>query len=171
MATQIIPGPVLPNWILVESRSVTAADTTTQNFTGLDGDAAVLYLARFTFVHAGAGSVYYTLEPNGLTSNQFSTRHYGSGATDAAAATTDLRLVGTSASSQIRGQCLIWATTGVKRSVLVESMQSSATVVNIEHIGGTWTDTTTNITSLRFTASVANGIGIDSKIELYEQGV
>jgi len=65
---------------------------------------------------------------------------------------------------------LIHAKSGYLRTAITQAMAGSGTTINdISTIGGVWTNTADNITSLVITADTAYGLGIGTSIELWKR--
>jgi hypothetical protein len=158
---------------LVEHKSLTASaqDVT---FSGLDGDTDGIYVLKANIKNANAGTAIYSIQPNGVTTNQLT-------------ATQIVTPTGTSQSTQAYWYFMGGLTTAkvgmatveiqarkVQNSVaLTRHMQARACHLsggvfwNIS-IAGEWNESSTNITNLVVHSDVSNGNGDGSEYWLYK---
>jgi len=155
---------------LIETKRISAA-TTSVTFSGLDGDTDEAYYLTFRIKFVGGIGKRLDWRPNGLTTNQASDRHYhADNNTHTRESYTSLVMTysGGTADVLATGSMLIEAKTGLGRSYTVQAMHSESGITHGMDVGGLWNETTTNLTSIDFVSSVANGIGADSVISLYK---
>lgn len=158
---------------LIENKEFGSA-ATTYTFSTLNGDTDYQYYIQYRIVKGAAGAMTITVRPNGLTTNQRSRWSYvGSAGTGTGTDTNGLAIAfngsgSTGASEVDAGVAWIQAQTGANRSGEASVTEATGTEVFRIMVGWTWhTATSTNITSLDITSSLANGIGAGSFVRLY----
>lgn len=153
---------------LIERIDVTA-NTTTVTFSGLNGDVDKLYKCIYTYIANGGGSHEVQVRPNGITANQ-STRQIDLGSSYITAVTNRFNMANGGDGVNMSGIFHLWAhklgpgATPIKRDFLANWTIATQAFITT----GQWNDTSTNITSLEITDSVASGIGIGSNFALYK---
>lgn len=153
----------------------TGGKVTSLTISGLDGDTAEEYILRIKIIGGSLTSGYYLLRPNADNGANYG-EQYLVGYSDTKEAgrytnNTGIYLCGftTAQNSVTISDILLYAKSGYVRTGIVKTCNSVATTT-INHIwqsGESWNNTADNITSLVITASVANGLGVGSVIELY----
>ncbi|MDP2607307.1 MAG: hypothetical protein Q8S00_32620 [Deltaproteobacteria bacterium] len=134
----------------------------------LDGDVDEEYLISYSGPAPGA-TTNFELRPNGLTTNQYGTRHwYGTttGITTGSRLYLGQALVAT---EPLVGRGELLAKSGKNRTWFATQKQYYTSNNRSNDIGGTWTDTTTNITSLEIVATVANAIKAGARFSLWRR--
>lgn len=136
----------------------------------INGDIDERYFIKCRIVR-GAGSVIYTLRPNGLATNQrHSDIRSDTGGTVTAETTTTMRLGGSSAFDRFFYDVELEARTGFQRTMFytaTATVDGASATTRTRTGSALWDDTATNITSIDIHADVASGIGIGSVFELY----
>lgn len=165
-------------WELVEKKDIISA-TTSITFSGLDGDTDKQYMMLYRIRTPGAAFIVFTMRPNGITANQNTIiRTLSSSGSAATSVFSSLRIAagGTSIVKQWNGVLYFDAQTGTTARQFVSETTlrlSNITMVfgglRLDSYGGSWDDTTTNITSFDIVCDVANGIGIGSQFSLYKR--
>jgi len=157
---------------LVEHKTVTS-NSTTQTFSGLDGNSDGTYSLSCRIVNNSGGSAaVYTWQPNAVTSNQAS-RHNAAGGSNTD--TSNLQLgIGNSNGNWASFTATIFAkanphSIGFARTYTGQvTYFTSSPAVGIGTTGGGWNETSTNITSIVVVSDQANGIGDGSECWLYK---
>lgn len=164
---------LLGGWQQVE-RKVIAADVQSYDFSNLNGDVDEAYYISAELI-GGAGSAggILTLRPNTLSTNAEAS---GQGADDGGTPFGDNRAEMTigyvpTATHRAIAYGTIFAKTGSERLMASQCTLFLAGVASVRtsQFGSQWSDTSTNITSLRVFSSVATGIGIGSVLTLYKR--
>lgn len=157
-------------WDLIETKNI-ASDVTSITFAGLNGDVDKVYKMVFRNKYTPATSCFWELRPNGLTTNQrsvnFSQRNAGSN-NPSVFATNTLNILGQRL-VHFAGTLYFCAATGQIRQMIQHLAfdRTSLGRIGTNHAAGAWTDTTTNLTSLDVTATVAGAIKAGSIWSLY----
>jgi hypothetical protein len=134
----------------------------------LDGDADHEYQISFYLPDAGASGTNFDLHPNGIATNQYGSRQYG-GTSNGGDNNTALRVALSESGCISAGFVQLQAETGRQRIFdAVEAKMSSGTRFDVRHTGA-WTDTSTNITTLDITASVASHIKTGARFVLWRR--
>lgn len=154
---------------VVLARTLLAATATTVDFTGLNGDADVFYNLDFRIVNGTANVTQYLISFNAGALLCAASGVFLAGASTGAVssgdpATGEIMGLSNNTASHGTSTALIFAKTGVGlRGISVkgarEQFGAAFDVLDYSH---TIVDTTTNVTGIRITATVANGMGIGS---------
>lgn len=162
---------------LVEHKTITA-NATSVTFSSLDGNTDGVYRLVVKVLNNAASLTTYRLKPNGLTSNLYGQQQYVAssggnawGALDTG--TVNPAFISNGASLWVTGTVDIYARKNahsIAAPMLYTGFASSGdgSSMLLHLVGGIWTDTSTNLTSLEYLASQANGIGDGSEFWLYK---
>lgn len=156
-------GSTSGGFVLTDVQTVASA-TTSVTFTGLNGNTDIVYLLIGRIKNATGGGVRYDWLPNNLSTGQASFRGASSYAT--------LVLGELAANGYVTFQATIAAQANPHSVAFPRTYEGSTSEVTTVPaatggaIGGIWTDTSTNMTSIVVTASVASGIAEGSMIAL-----
>jgi len=157
--------------VLVEKKVFTA-NATSYTFSGLDGNTDGVYKMIAQIKNGTGATRFYTIRPNGATSNISSAYHVAGNAVNSAAADTVWYLCGATASGWGQGEALIYAIQSSHSVSLPRSFQSMSGytdgVMKVLNCVGLWNETSTNLTSLDVVADASNGIADGSVISLYK---
>jgi len=162
--------------ILVERQTLAAAAQEV-TFSGLAGDTDERYLLRWRILTAdGTALVPLLWAPNGLSTNLRHVRHYNgaayAGGGDGHNVSTDtagwIAGHGNVSAQTCTGNAWIWAKTGARRSVHADVLHVTTQDFTSNHYFITWSDTTTEITSMKLVGNAANILGVGSVFELYK---
>ena len=172
---QVLPlGIVQDCWQLVEEKIISTA-VQSVTFSGLDGDVDEIYLITASIKKGSAGGGSFFIQPNSDSGVNYSYQFLrGVNVTVSAGRATWTGLgfaVAQTTGYQGIGKGILMAKSGVQRHFLAErSGDMTGTTINDNlEIAWLWSNTGSNITSLLFSDSVANGIGIGSYITLYKK--
>jgi hypothetical protein len=162
------------DWVKVPfyARTVVgAAPVTAVTFSGLNGDADKVYHWEANIVSVTNNSAC-SIKPNNASTNQFNTRYYNNGGGGAGWGGDAYLFIGTqkkaSGVSVMRCRGTLVAKTGFMRPFHNVAYEIDAgAVVYAEVSDGIWYDTSTNVTSLVFTAADADSIGAASTFTLW----
>lgn len=156
---------------LVEQKNITSAaqDST---FSGLDGDNDGIYYLIGRIKNASGSTCAYTLQPNGISTNQASIRQFAHNSGGGVDQTSNLRLAETETGVTIAGSwnfnpLKVQNSVALQRFYWGQYTGFSATVVNGQ-VSGRWNETSTNVTSLVVHADNSNCIGDGSTLGLYK---
>jgi hypothetical protein len=144
----------------------------TAPFTGLAGDTDGGYLIEGTIV-TGAASPVFSLQPNGLTTNQLGREILIDTAVNAPVSVATLRIAqaGATVGSEVSFKAYMTSKSGRVRHVYAQSFWKTGGGAQVmDNITSEWTDTAAVITSVNVFSSVASGIGIGSKLTLKRLG-
>jgi hypothetical protein len=153
---------------LIAETEVTGSAVTTLDVSGLDINAHNSYRIELETIDgsAGAHSVYMTVQGDHTLTNYYSQKLIGSASTPSASRANDPGISTTGASSV--GYSLIsLARVNGFPSAVANALQDSGSLITSRDFRWGKTATVTNITSLRFTASNANGLGVGTKVRIY----
>lgn len=159
-------------FLLVERKLVTVSSTTV-TFSGLDGNTDEIYKFIFNFKNGAGSQAVYQFRPNALATNQ-SVKQWDD--SNGGASASDLRFaVAAATSGEVAGDAVFYAkcdpngqTVRRKYHSRTAESQAGAGTNLLWQFAGTWNETSTNITSIDITSSVASGIGNGSVIELWK---
>jgi len=161
-----VRGGILEGWELVAKVEVTT-NSTSISINGLDGDADGIYLIIFLYVNPLGVDTAVSLYPNNTTTGH--TRQYlqGNGTTFSAGRTAgNSHLAYAPPGEECLSVAYYYPKTGERRRW---TLQWAAATTIYELLGAfDWSDTTTPIESMYFTASQTNGIGAKSKLFLFK---
>lgn len=168
-----VNGNISGSWTLVTEQDI---DTAVTNLTisGLSGDEDILYrLSANLSSNAVTETVRIRFNGDNNNANYGYQRLSGSNASVAAArdAANVLGLCyADSINSQSFGVAYIYAKSGYVRSYVQESLWeiSGTTINSVELAGQVWNNTADEITSITLGGSDANGIGVNTHIELWK---
>ncbi|HMV44833.1 MAG TPA: hypothetical protein PKL30_24815 [Leptospiraceae bacterium] len=175
LKTAIEGIPTQQSLRLIYETDVTSS-TNTVTVSGLNGDTDLSYRIHTVIVSNTASGCDTFVRPN----NDSNTANYSSLGINASTSTVGqayystiggLR-VGSTGTSNDMVSChsFLYAKTGLKRHLVadcIDMANASSTVQNKAHYGGLWTNSATNISSLVFFSTCANGIGAGSHIEVW----
>ena len=158
---------------LVEHKTITG-NTTTVTFSGLDGNTDGVYRLIAKILNNSGGTPFYKIAPNGATTNIIGQQLYGSGASPSASGQAFLTIGFANANAKwFRASIDIDARKNPNS--IASPMTYSGTFFNFDGtnpfagtVGGEWTETSTNITTLDVVSSIASGIGDGSELWLYK---
>lgn len=157
-------------WELVEERVISTASTT-EDFTGLDGDTEGAYKLQYTIINdQGTGSAINLRlnSANAVGNRQFIS---GSSTTITGARDSAMDIGNAPATSSSAGEIVFPATrTGDARYCLFTRTSAQASIVLV--LGAIYITTPaagTNITAIGLVAATANAIGIGSVLRLYKR--
>jgi hypothetical protein len=156
---------------LVEAKTITG-DAQSATFSGLNGDADGIYSLQCAILNGGSTS-FYTLQPNGVTSNQTYSRGYTDGTTFNNNTGSTIQIGFTIAAQQIWTQTMIYArknpnSVAMPRRFYTTFHNWTGALNNVGNIGATWNETATNMTSLVVTGDQADSIKSGSQLYLYK---
>lgn len=139
----------------------------------LDGDTDGQYIIQGSVSDPNVGlGTELRLQPNAVTSNQ-SSRWQGNindvGAVGATASSSMVLGIHMNVSGVTFFNAIFRAKTGKMRSCISQMGYVGATRSGFVAGGGGWTDTSTNVTSIKIASSAANGIGAGSNFKLYKR--
>lgn len=164
-------------WIpTTDSPRLLAAAAQQVDFTGLDGDDDVMYRLVWVVENDSGGNCNYYLRPNGTITTNMRTTYINTVPGSSGNNTWELAF-GSATQSALVGVEWIYASTAgpasgatIRRAWGASWRVQGSTGGALELRTTAWNETATNITSLRFYASAANGIGADSTIWLDKLG-
>jgi len=167
-------GKIVGAWQKIAETTLTAA-ATSLTFSGLDGDADVLYNVLVRSVNGSGLLCGFTFNLNGDSAVNYGSQHLvGINASVSASRTVggsslDIEWAGISAGALHHFSILLYAKSGYVRTAIVNTAEniSGTTVDKTNLIGCSWNNTANAIQSLVLNASQANGIGIGTHIELW----
>jgi hypothetical protein len=159
--------------VLVEKKLITS-NSTTVTFSSLDGDTDEVYRLVCRLINNSGGTTKYTLQPNGVTTNQSSAFRYDTHDLPRTIAAT-LQLSDNSA-DVTNGTWLtitidFWAKKNPNSVAAIRQFHAQigvAPAASLAHVAGVWNETATNVTSLVVAAANTNGIGNGSTMALYK---
>lgn len=170
-----VPGSVVGALEFLDKIDVTS-DTTDVDFgaTGdgdlqkaLDGDTDEEYVLSW-YLNGTAASAVYSIQPNGISTNQYSAVNYG-GTSNGSILYANLNIENGTSGTKSAGEGVLQALTGKERAWISSGAKwSSGSRWSALQSGG-WTDTTTNITSLRIHCGTALGIKSGSHFVLWRR--
>lgn len=150
--------------------ATTSGTVTSFTISGLNGNLDGDYLISYHLVSAQTSVQTFTLQPNGVSSNQVGMYFIaGTGNTDVG--TLSLGQITGGSETSFDGQCTFTSVTGRVR--LLDCSGHTMNGTSSERLilsSSTWMDTTTNITSLVFVGSLASGIAIGSYAKIQRLG-
>lgn len=167
--------------VLVEKKTIAGAAATTTTFSGLTGDTARFYRWDIQGVNSAGAATYISLRPNGAATGTFGVFNYrrvtgaaGAGAYALATGAVDDTYCevahGGASGKNYAGHGWMAAATGRERAIW--AWEATENTDGDEYAFQTdecmHNNTATEITSLAFTSSGANGLGIGTVISLYE---
>lgn len=160
-------------WELVEAKTVTA-NSTTLTFSGLDGDTDSAYMLVWSIINNAGANVFYSVQPNGVTSNQGGT--FSNWTTTFNSSTTSALTVGNGLDGgNSYGVAYFYASKSIdsiarKRGTWSQGTYTSAAAAASGTFvsSGIWNESSTNVTSIEFESDSANGIGDGSRVCLYK---
>ena len=165
--------PTQPTMRLIYETDVTSA-TTSVNITGLNGDVDLEYQIKCRFIMGGAFS-YILVQPNGdSTAGNYISRGVWNGSNGNTTANGDGNnyggiFIGNGTTNQTsQSFSYFYAKTGLIRhlnGIITEIGDASNLAAGT--YSGTWLNSVSNITSITIYATVANGIGAGSHIEVW----
>jgi len=135
----------------------------------LDGDVDETYILE-GYLPSPGGTGDFEFRPNGLTTNQLGVRHYA-GSSHATATGSRLYLAQSNTTPYVQGlRAEFHAKTGKQRAFQCEQFQSDGgsnrhAIQNY----GFWSDTTTNVTSIDITSTVASLIRAGARFVLWRR--
>jgi hypothetical protein len=151
-----------------DTQSVAGAAATSVTFSGLNGDLDGGYEIEGSWKGA-SGTPAMTLQPNAITANQLGSRVTIDTGGAVPSARTDLLLQFMVGTNNNNFKATFTSRTGRSRHLMsFGRWRNSAT--ELEICTGEWSDTTTNITSLKLNCSVASGIDIGAVFTLRRLG-
>jgi len=152
---------------LVTVEVVTASISTDAfTFTGLDGNADLVYIILGRIKNGTGNAAEYNWKPNNITSNQAGFR--------GAATYSSLILGELAGNGYITFQITIAAQNDPMAGAFprtytgTTSELTTAPTASGGAVGGIWTDTTTNITSIVIDGGITNGIGEGSTVAIFK---
>lgn len=156
---------------LIEHKTITA-DAQSYTFSGLNGNTDGIYYFFFKFINGGSTS-FYTLQPNGVTSNQSGQRFYsdnGSGSAGSIASTLEISFATATVQSIASGYFYARDNPNSVAATrqYVSQFSTFATTVTTGHYAGRWNETSTNITSLVVTGDQSDSLKSGSELFLYK---
>lgn len=161
---------------LVEHKTVTSNSTTVTFSTGIDGNTDGIYRLIWKIKNVSGATPNYFWHPTGVSTNLHSRKGY-TNTTDGTFTSnthTDLILGFASANNTwFSGSIDIYPrksahSVGAPMTYSGTSFNWDGTVNWVFMIGGEWTETSTNLTSIDVTAASSNGIGDGSELWLYK---
>ena len=166
-------------WELVFDYTVSgSAVTSVATGSILDGNTDELYMIAIYHVSNTASALNIHVVPNNNTTatNYFYQQMNGGGASVTASNATNYSSGLYAQYNQVSGgpaQAIgyLWAKTGRARTFLCQAwsaLTSNTMQVNMRNSG--WKDTSTNITSITFTSSVATSIDVGSRFVIWKKG-
>jgi len=172
--TDTVSTPLSSGMELVDKITLTAnAQNVTFSATGdgqfkhdVNGNTDERYILICRILNNSGGGPTYTLKPNNLTTNQQTESVAVSGGVVTGTVTSDILFIST-ASTSLFINSDIQAKTGFERLIHSRTVASAAGDDLQRMSGSVWNDTSTNITSLVISSSLANGLGTNSVFELY----
>ena len=168
--TQWGPGSTGGGLAIVEAKLFTS-NATTYTFSGLDGDTDGAYLLQGQILNAAASTADYTIRPNGATTNQTGTLAYWTGTTPAALTGTTLRVANITNAKQGYFSVNISAKCNPSGQAAQRYFTGTGVTdyasVSLSVIGGRWNEGATNITTIDFVSSQADGLGEGTLLRLY----
>ena len=164
-----------PVWRLIERREIAVASTV-ESFTGLNGELDNRYHIIARWVNGSGITSVYTLEPNGISTNQEGRAlkaEFVAGPT--VNVITALNLCGIQGNQFGMTESIFYARRLVQavaqnRFILTRCVETRPTATDVfgEWNSAAWFDTTTDVTSLDIRATQTGGIGVGTVIELYK---
>ncbi|MBC7420025.1 MAG: hypothetical protein H7328_04790 [Bdellovibrio sp.] len=156
-------------WVRIYAESVSATKTNI-TVSGLNGNSDIQYKVITRFINGSGSASQYRIHLNNDTAANYAHQYvYGTGTTPSAGTdpvSTGIFLGVTDASLQLsQGEVLLFAKSGYPR--ISRSSYSNLNATAVSELSTTWNNTSSNITSLVFSSSVANGIGVDSYVEVW----
>jgi len=169
-----IKGMAKNTWQLVERRTVS---TPVQNlsFSGLDGNADVIYNIVGYFVAGITAAVSYVLRPNNDSGSNYGNQFMKAAATSPSAArvtsATFITMGGTNNVDSVSlSNVLLYAKSGYVRTAIARFNDevNGSNVNEIWELAAVWNNTVSNITSLMIDGLSAGAIGAGSQVELWK---
>lgn len=156
---------------LVEAKTFTSP-AQTYSFTGLDGDTDGFYKLVCHVVNGSTGTSFYSIEPNGVATNQTAERDYTDNETNARANLAYWE-VSFALASGITYFVVEIAARKVADSVAktrhyMVQFTTLGTTVTTGHYGGRWNETSTNMTSLDLQGDQTDSFSDGSQCYLYK---
>lgn len=161
---QSYSGAAASGLVILDSQVVTA-NTSTITFTGLDGNADLVYIILGRLKNDTGGACRYDWLPNGTASGQAGFR--------GASTFSSLVLGSLSANGYVSFQATISSQANPNSVATPRTYSGYVSETTIAPtasggtIGGIWNDTSTNITSIVIQASAVSGIANGSSIALF----
>lgn len=147
---------------------VSGAAVTTITFSGLNGDAEGAYEIGGSILNGAGGATDYTLEPNGLATNQRGIAISSNNGAAPASGAVNALLIGsqTTASETFGFRALLIARRGAGGRFLISDSGWGQGAANVfaQMARSEWREDTVLVTSLLLRSSVASGFGIGTFI-------
>lgn len=157
---------------LVENKIITSA-VTSVTFSGLNGNTDGVYKLLAQIKNGANALTFYTVRPNGQTTNLSTIYHTDNGGGSSNNTDTVWYLCGADALSWGEGEALLHAiqsSHSVSQNRTFQSMSGYSNGGNLQILRtvGLWNESSTNITTIDVVATQTNGIGDGSVIGLYK---
>lgn len=162
-------NPANPNPYLVYETEVTGAAVTSIDVTGLDINTDKGYVLKIDGLNSNAGaSDYYLYANNDTTQTNYTTQDLDASATSVSGARASTNIFAEAISASANFYSKIDITNGFSVfSYEADTIRSKGTGLSIQNRIVSKNATTTNITQLTITASVADGLGIGTTVRIY----
>ncbi len=150
-------------------------DTDTIEFDGLDGENDGLYEIIFSILKGAAGLVGYSIQPNGISTDQVSIDSYVGGAAPTfvpyiPGTTLEFAASGGQVGDAVVGRASFAPKSGLQRMGYSDDTQFDGTNVYKSFHAFTWDDTSTAISSMVLKSDVAGGFKAGTIITLRKIG-
>lgn len=165
-------------WSLVERWEPTVASTS-YTFSGLNGDRDRRYKIEFRLLNSSGLGSYIYMQLNGDTADKYVTRYIGVDSGGLNTGMVNSSFLGgnyaipcgyvANSTNYTTGKCQIDAKTSTYRLCDIDFFRTDSNIA-LQQFKGYWTDTTSNITSIKISSVSSNIIGVGSYFELWKLG-
>jgi len=159
---------------LIEHKTVTT-NSTTVTFSSLDGNTDGIWRLIVKLKNNSGSGPFYILAPNGATTNLNSGQFYQQNASAGQSAYTDKLTLGfaNATATVFSGSFDITPrktahSIGLPLNYTGAFQNFDGSTLYQGTVGGQWNETSTNVTTLDVTSTIANGIGDGSELWLYK---
>jgi len=143
------------------------------DFSSLNGDVDRIYVIKQRLMKVSSGThITYRISPNGVSTNftsQYVIPYYLAGVAAMAvgsAANNDYH--STAGEDTVQVTMTIYAEKSTRRFILMEIQRYAASLYAHSYYAFVWNETSTNLTSIRLSASTATGFAVGTETHLYK---
>lgn len=160
-----------PKVAYVGGTLISGSGQQTIEVTGLLGNSVDCYIVEYYLVNGAGGAVAYEIYPNGTDPGNAARTQGDSGG---AGFTVDDELhINNSTNDIVQGTMEVYPKSGKSRLFLLRHVAhaNTANLSGLTYInaGGVWTNTATQLTSIRIHSSHATGVGVGSYIRIWSR--